>query len=149
MLAVGVVAPLRCSLVGFHTELEPVAADGGFRLWFFVKVWMKGGNGLDSLSFSSCLLSLVHRINREKRDEVERLLCVLSCLLYRFFPTDCSLRRGKRFRAELLCFGLGLTLEQPFLKPGSVLKLTLKIFCLCSGCSTGCCIFTTTPVMSL
>lgn len=77
--------------------------------------------------------------------------CLYFFVFYTLFPTDCVLGRGKGFRegASVLWTGAWQWFgpEEQFLKPGSVLKPTLKIYCLSSGCSTGCySVFTSTPL---
>lgn len=70
---------------------------------------VKGGNGLDSLSFSFCLLLLVYRINREKRGEAERreersVFCfVFYTVLFLRFVSWAG--EGVQGGASLLCMG--------------------------------------------
>lgn len=88
-------SPLALSLCFYHTEVGVSVRreGGGFGVWSDVK----GGNELDSLSCSSCLLLLVYRINREKRGEVGRWSCVFCFVFYTvfFFPQIVSWGRGK------------------------------------------------------
>lgn len=82
---------------------------------------VKGGNGLEALSFSSRLFSLVYRVNREKRGK--------ECS----FSTDSFLVEVKTIWEGFRCFAWG------FFSPlRSVVNASLKIF-LSLGCSTGCC----------
>lgn len=59
----------------------------------FGAVWVlsdvKGGNGLDSLSFSSRLRSLVYGINRKKRRSGETNALCSALFSIQFFSTDC------------------------------------------------------------
>lgn len=84
------------------------------------EVWVlsdvKGGNGLEPLSFSSCLFPLVYRINREKRGKVERRM--------QFFYRLC-LGEVKAFREGFRCFAWGFSSRGV-----AMLALKILLFCL-------------------
>lgn len=90
-----------------HPELEPVAADGGFRLWFGCRVMWR--EEMDSIPWAFPLVySHWFTGSTEKREAKwgeER--CVLCADCYTVFPTDYVSGRG--FGEEPLCVGWGLT----------------------------------------
>lgn len=90
-----------------HPELEPVAADGGFRLWFGCRVMWRGE--MDSIPWAFPLVySHWFTGSTEKREAKwgeER--CVLCADCYTVFPTDYVSGRG--FGEEPLCVGWGMT----------------------------------------
>lgn len=72
---------LGCDVAPLHTEVLRCCGFGKD----LGSSDVKGGNGLELLSFSSCLLSPVYRISREKEKQGgEKKLCVPSCFLCGF-----------------------------------------------------------------
>lgn len=95
-----------------HTELEPVPADGGFRLWFG---WGLGEEvmwreEMNSIPWAFPLASShLFTGSTEKREASGQKNAVCSALISTVFPSDWVLGRARVFREELLCFGWGLT----------------------------------------
>lgn len=123
----GVVAPLQTDL-----------------LVVFGEMWLKWET--DSMHWALTLVySMAHKINQEKRGGEEgntMLSLTFSTVLY----TTCV------WRPTPLAVGGAwrrLDPEVEFLKPGSVLKPSMRIYCLFPDCSTGCYSVLTSSPLSL
>lgn len=111
---------------------------------------MKAGNGLNSLSFSSCHLFTGSLEEREPQWTEEAVCSALVST--QFLLQIGSWGKGKGVKGRSFSalvgawnwFGLAGS-SKP--KPGSVLKPPLRIYCLSLGCRTGCrSIFMSTPL---